>query len=512
MSSDRQQELLGHVKEGLKNVELRPHQKRVREGIRDAPGKIVYHGLGTGKTIGSIGAAEEVGQPATVVAPAGVRSQFEEEIERTVGDEGVGGEKPDVRSFYELSRGDVDPDDVVIFDEAHRLRNVDSSRTQKARELSEEAQKRLLLTGTPIYNDPSDLAALANLAAGEKRLPEDPGEFKDEFVQGEQKTPGIFGRLAGVESGEVPEIKNEDKLRDSITDLIDYEPARGEDFPDVKVNKKKVEMSPEQSEVYKTLMGEAPFWARFKVRHNLPPNKKEKDRLNAFLSATRQASNSPHPFSRSMTPDEGAQKSPKVQKMAEDIEKNLNEDENFKSIAYSNFVDSGLEPLARELDRRNIDYHRFTGELSDDQRETVKREFNEGEVPVLLASSAGAEGLDTKGTKKVQIMEPHWNESKVKQVIGRAVRSGSHDHLPEDEREVEVDRYHSTPKPSIYDKVKSFFGGSEPTSTDEYLYDRAQEKQELMDDFLEVAQQAGQTNAEKSAMVDGFKNALKKHK
>lgn len=499
-------DLASMTKIALKNVELRPHQKRVRESIQDTPGKIVFHGLGTGKTIGSIGAAESLDQPATVVAPAGVRPQFKDELERTL-DDPPGGKDPDVQSFYELSRGDVNPEETVIFDEAHRLRNPESSRTESARELAEQADKRLLLTGTPIYNDPTDLATLANLAAGEERLPENSSKFREEFIEGDPQGPGILGRLAGVESGEVPELKNEDKLREALQDIVDYEPARGEKFPDVEEKTKKVEMSSEQSEIYKTLLGEAPFWARFKVRHNLPPNKSEKDRLNAFLSATRQASNSPHPFSQKMGPYQGAKKSPKVQKMADDIERRIEEDDNFKAIAYSNFIDSGIEPLSRELDERNIDHRRFTGDLSDEEKEGIKQEFNDGEVPVLLASSAGAEGLDTKGVKEVQVMEPHWNESKINQVVGRAVRAGSHEHLPEEEQKVEVTRYHSVPKPSIYDKVREFFGGSKPTSTDEYLTERAGEKQQLIDDFLDVVKDVG-SDEEKEAMVRGFMKGI----
>lgn len=497
------------IKEALEGVDLFPHQKRVRESIDEAPGKILFHGLGTGKTIGSLGAAEKVDKPTKIVAPASVRPQFKEEAENVL-DEGPAGEKPEVKSFYELSRGDINDADTVIFDEAHRLRNPESSRTQQARDLSYDAKKRLLLTGTPIYNDPSDLAPLANIAAGENRLPEDPRDFRDKFIEGEKVSPGIFGKLTGVESGEVPSIKNKDELKEKIDDLIDYQPASGESFPDVTKNKKKVEMSKEQSDIYRGLMGEAPFWVRFKVRHNLPPSKQEKDRLNAFLAATRQASNSPHPFSQKDGPYTGAKKSPKIQKMADDIEKGLETDENFKSIAYSNFINSGLEPLSRELDDRNIDYRKFTGELSDDEKEGVQREFNEGDTPVLLASSAGAEGLDTKGVKKVQVMEPHWNQAKINQVVGRAVRQGSHDHLPEEEQEVEVNEYHSTPKPSYYDKIKQFFGSEMVTGTDEYLSQRSEEKQKLIDQFLDVVKETGMPSEKKEAMAEGFYNAVNK--
>lgn len=52
--------------------------------------------------------------------------------------------------------------------------------------------------------------------------------------------------------------------------------------------------------------------------------------------------------------------------------------------------------------------------------------YNEGATRVLLLSAAGGEGLDLKETDEVHVMEPHWNDPVVQQVIGRAVRFRSH--------------------------------------------------------------------------------------
>ena len=41
-------------------------------------------------------------------------------------------------------------------------------------------------------------------------------------------------------------------------------------------------------------------------------------------------------------------------------------------------------------------------------------------------------------------MEPFWNEVRIKQVIGRAVRIGSHELLPFEEREVDIFIYVSS--------------------------------------------------------------------
>lgn len=60
---------------------------------------------------------------------------------------------------------------------------------------------------------------------------------------------------------------------------------------------------------------------------------------------------------------------------------------------------------------------------------------------VFCITSAGAEGLSLKNVRAVHIMEPYWNDVRLKQVKGRAVRIGSHLELPEDQRNVSIYTY-----------------------------------------------------------------------
>jgi hypothetical protein len=62
-------------------------------------------------------------------------------------------------------------------------------------------------------------------------------------------------------------------------------------------------------------------------------------------------------------------------------------------------------------------------------------------VDVILITQAGAEGISLRGVRQVHIMEPHWNEIRIQQVIGRAARLRSHSHLPPEKRTVSVYRY-----------------------------------------------------------------------
>ena len=102
------------------------------------------------------------------------------------------------------------------------------------------------------------------------------------------------------------------------------------------------------------------------------------------------------------------------------------------------------------LDKTSSDFHRyaqFTGEASKEERkEAIKlensKENNYGKlIKIIFFSSAGAEGISMYHIRQVHILEPFWNEARIEQVIGRAIRFCSHKYLPLDERHVDVYRY-----------------------------------------------------------------------
>jgi SNF2 family DNA or RNA helicase len=106
---------------------------------------------------------------------------------------------------------------------------------------------------------------------------------------------------------------------------------------------------------------------------------------------------------------------------------------------------------------------------------------------VLLVSGAGTEGLDLKGTKLVQLMEPHWNNSRLDQAIHRGIRFKSHEHLPENEREVRVQRYFSAFPKTLGNRLHL----TKPDKTVErYMYDMSNQKSELANQMMEALQEA----------------------
>lgn len=127
---------------------------------------------------------------------------------------------------------------------------------------------------------------------------------------------------------------------------------------------------------------------------------------------------------------------------------------------------------------------------------------------VLMASSAGAEGITLANVRNVYILEPYWNPARIDQVIGRAIRICSHAKLPKEERIVKVNLYMSVFSPeqattaegpnivSIRrnDMTLKRYEGDAPTETfmtsDEFLYEVAYEKSRIIKSIAHLLKQA----------------------
>ena len=57
-----------------------------------------------------------------------------------------------------------------------------------------------------------------------------------------------------------------------------------------------------------------------------------------------------------------------------------------------------------------------------------------------MISKAGAEGVDTKNSNNIILLDHQWNDSTSEQIIARAIRFKSHFDLPKSERYVNVYR------------------------------------------------------------------------
>jgi SNF2 family DNA or RNA helicase len=110
---------------------------------------------------------------------------------------------------------------------------------------------------------------------------------------------------------------------------------------------------------------------------------------------------------------------------------------------------------------------------------TLEGKYQDNKVNILFISSAGSEGLDLKNTRDVIILEPHWNNEKLNQVIGRAVRYQSHIFLPKSQQKVYIYKLllKKPIKKANYDTTDS---------ADEILYGMSEEKTKQINKFYDI--------------------------
>ena len=470
------------------NEEVEPsqaHQERALKKLKtDHPRLIAFHGLGSGKTKTGLRAIQDALRKnekaqALFITPASLTKNVDKEQKKH--------KIPlDTKRFktlsYEKAVRNIDQllkkkHAIIALDEAHKLRNEDTHLVEKLQPLLNKSESLLLLSGSPLYNEPKDIGALINVAAGKKVLPGNKRDFDREFIKEKKVNPNILQRLLfRVKPGTKRELKNTKKLEEVFQKYIDYYEPEGEAkafYPRKEEETVSVPMSEDQERVYKFLEDKVPPHIKWKIRMGLPPSKSELAELNSFASGLRQVSNTHGPFKKLKAPDEAI--SPKIERAVSDMLQMMNADKNFRGVLYSNYLSAGIHPASAALTRAGVKHGVFTGELSANEKADLVRKYNTGKINTLLVSSSGGEGMDLIGTKYVGILEPHFNRSKIDQVIGRGVRYKSHLHLPEGERVVKVKHYLSSRKQSALDKLLKI----KSRSIDEYLKDRSDEKQEL---------------------------------
>ena len=448
------------------------HQTRVADKLQKQRGVLVYHGLGSGKTLTSILSAEGQGG-ATVVVPASLQGNYKKELDKA---EAVG--DYDISSYEMFAKRTDPPNKMVILDEAHRIRNSDTKRSRKVRESTRDSDKILLLTGTPIQNKPHELAPLINTLTGENTLPLSPGEFERAYIKKIKTEPGLWDKLfKGGKTSTTKAIKNKKDLISKIKGLTDYHPSSTEDFPAKEEHTVKVPFTKEQLNTYKMLERDAGASLKYFIQNKLPADKKEAKNLNAFAGAVRQVANTEAAYS---TADTGT--SPKIQAIADRIR-----GANGPVLVYSNYLKSGVFPMQKKLDEDGVSNAVYTGQLNKKEKDAIITSYNNGDIDALLVSSSGGEGLDLKGTRQVHIMEPHWNDPKLEQVIGRAARYKSHEGLPEDQKKVDIFKYTSVlpNKKGVWDTISGGKGKAH-VGIDQYLYTMSTIKKNLNEQFLDV--------------------------
>ena len=128
---------------------------------------------------------------------------------------------------------------------------------------------------------------------------------------------------------------------------------------------------------------------------------------------------------------------------------------------FSNWLQFGVEPLSiilnacgfkkypEEGENRYFIWSSETKKYGDDLINKAKSLFNSYEnrdgskLKIILGTRSIMEGVSFKNVKQVHVTDPWWNESRFEQIIARAIRFCSHSDLPVNEQWVDIYRHFS---------------------------------------------------------------------
>ena len=424
------------------NIKLHEHQIKCVNWIKQNYGLVLYHSMGSGKTITSLAMVYQFKYPIIIIVTKASRKNFIDDIKKMQLDQS----RIKIYTYQKAIKMIMDhtlnfESSSVIIDEAHHLRSGTKLQSILIEECT-RAQKIVLLTGTVFYNSLTDLSVLVNIVKKDEVLPETNKEFKFFFWDDLYEAPGSI-----------------ETFKERISGTISYYAKKYDNihYPNSITTYKKVDMANSQISEYRHYLKK--ILSLDNIQH-IDYSILDKRKVNNFLNVTRQLSNT-------------LENSPDFPKIIA-VWKYISESPK-PIVVYSNYLANGILPLTVHLNKAKVSYALYFGEQTEEKRNKIIDNYNQRKIDVLLITSAGSESLDLKNTRSIHIMEPHWNESKINQIIGRAIRYGSHENLPESERTVEIVRWISV------------FGYKIPYETaDEYLVGMSKQKEKMFNAFDKI--------------------------
>ena len=487
------------------DIEFFSYQKFVREYMKDDPsnarGLLVFHGLGSGKTITSILVAEEMkDRKKVVLMPARLKSEYKKELRRLGHDDAYIDANYKFLSYNSqnvvrdiLYQG-LD-DKLLIIDEVHTLLNtmISPAATQGAQVyehiMDARNLKMLCLSGTPAVSDPFELAVLFNMLKGwlvtEKRMPggrttterhnlfpTDYKEYSSLFVS-EDRSKIINGkifedRIAGLVSFYGGIYDPEGYIVPHVSPLqiieVEMSATQWEQYMDVR----REEIELERLDKFKT--------TAFTLQELKKPQRKS---ATTYKRGSLQSCNFATPNKKLIAKFKG-KKTGEIKKIRQEVIKSLSDSDlkepglaefspkaveilhlieqkhaNQPVFIYSSLDIFGVSIIARILEAngyKNFAEHGagkktfaiISGDTTEKEKSLILESCNTpanidgSHVQVLLGTKVISEGVTLKNFRAVVIMEGQWRKNRIDQVIGRAVRTCSHQDLPIEQRHVDV--------------------------------------------------------------------------
>jgi len=381
---------------------------------------------------------------------------------------------------------------IIIIDEVHNITNNDAYKALY-KVLSKSVNYRLiLLSATPIYDNPKEVIELSNLLnvkEADKILP-----IREKVFEGPN---------AIMTNKDIPNLKlktsimylnnyGKDRLIDAMKGKVSYLSMNVETNPEkidmgVSLLNKEgsikivpCEMSEYQYSIYKKTLdidlksgkddkSQIDDLETMSADENIN-EEDEKESSSGLYKNCSDASTMVYPndlFGEAgfsvLDKDNSCLKMPELSKYSTKLSLLLENIEKSQGtvFVYSNYVNNGgIELIKRILLKNGYSMYNknvpnkksfivFSDKLSSEERDKLRKRFNKSDnkngdyIKIILGSPIISEGLTLKNVRQVHIIEPTWNMSKINQIVGRAVRNHSHDDLPAGQRKVEIYKYAS---------------------------------------------------------------------
>ena len=325
---------------------------------------------------------------------------------------------------------------MLIIDEAHLLRNLDSVSAPQVLDICANAAYVMPLTATPIVRTVNNLDALYS------------------YMMGEDERIIHLPTVAQAEDGDHTTTPME--AGKYFNNMVIYQAQDTARYPSVIESTSEVPLGNDY-EVFIRLDLD-----KLKELHDKIKSKrlgKERwDTTIARLGALGPEGSIPNPFHVN-----GRQVCNSVDKF-KGIWDAIVDDGDSRVVVFSNFRNEGIDGFMEWLlktktfhrtgkrdyeyiVRKDVDGPTYEVVLwNNDHFDAITKWQHKVDdiTKILLISPMAREGLSLKGVRQFHLMEPSWNVSDETQAIGRAVRMTSHAHLPPSEQNVNVCRWIAT--------------------------------------------------------------------
>ncbi len=376
--------------------------------------------MGLGKTIMALAAVELLARErgigrVLVVAPSSVKYQWETEIQKFTGRavqviEGSPTDRTDLYAeptFYrlvnyeqvvrDLAAINAWKPDVVVLDEAQRIKNWESKTSKAVKKLA--SRYAMVLTGTPLENKLEELYSIVQFIDERRFGP------AFQFLQDHRRLDER-GNLIGYRNLETIRERLEPIfLRRTRAEVLTQLPARTDSTVFVELSEAQRGPYEEQRTTLARLL------------HKSFLSDIDRRRILACLSNMRLVCDS------TFLLDKSTNHSPKLDEFTE-IVSELKAESGHKLVVFSQWETMILK-AAEKLDDLGVGYSVLHGGLSGRERKAALATFRtQADCPVFLSTDAGGVGLNLQVADTVINLELPWNPAVLEQRVARVHRMG----------------------------------------------------------------------------------------